>query len=269
MQLKKLCVLAGVLFVCSAVSYAQRVTMLEQGVEAAVSRQAARRSLPTLRDGLRNRWSGRLGPAVVLQSSQRLNRVAPVLNYRAGKLAPVTALEPVVAEYYLETLSKPDIYPYPGQVIHKTLLYMDAGGRVPGSSPTEAMSPEETALLAQLNWVEKLRQLDLLKNWIPMQREREALELRLNDIVQAGYIYQQISRYIPEYANDGQTLNIPSRSPSGWEAALSKWKATHGNDVTPRSAITGNFELPINFNDLTAEEQEEVLLGTYLKIAGK
>ena len=79
-------------------------------------------------------------------------------------------------------------------------------------------------------------------------------------------------KIIPEFASDGMTLNVPTLSTVSWEVKLNEWKkarAAAGLSQTPRSQIAGRYGLPLNFNDLTAQEQAEVLLGTYLRIQDK
>ena len=155
----------------------------------------------------------------------------------------------------------------PSQVVLKVLERVDNGGRISGSSLVR-VTPKENLLIRELNYVEQLRRANLLYILVPMQQQREGLALHLKDFQEQGYIYRQMIKHIPEFAADGTTLNVPTRTHVAWEVALDNWKWAHGN-VFPRAAISGQFGLPINFNDLTPEEQAEVLLGTYLRIKDK
>ncbi len=156
----------------------------------------------------------------------------------------------------------------PVEVVADVLKRVDAGGRVPGSSLVQ-VTPEENVLTQELNYVEQLRRANLLYLVVPMQRTQDVLELHLADLQEKGRIYRQMIARIPEFAHDGLTLNVPTSSHIAWGVELNTWQAARkaaGQSTTPRNMIPGRFGLPINFNDLTKEEQTEVLLGTYLKI---
>ncbi len=154
----------------------------------------------------------------------------------------------------------------PLRVIQEILQYIDEKGRVPGSS-LEQVSVEEDALTQELNFVEQLRQANLLFLLVPMEKTQNLITLYLQDFQEKGHIYRHMIKIIPEFGHDA-TLNVPTRSHVGWKMALDNWKDAH-NNVNPRAAIAGRFGLPVNFNDLTREEQTEVLLGTYLRIKNK
>lgn len=155
----------------------------------------------------------------------------------------------------------------PEQVVLQVLKRLEKGGRIPGSSLAR-VTVEENALTQELNYVEWLRKANLLDIVVPVEHKKETLVLYLKDLQQRGYIYKQMIKIIPEFANDGVTLNVPSYSENTWQAAVSVWSKTHSNKM-PRPIITGRFGLPVNFNDLTPAGKEEVLLGTYLCIKDK
>lgn len=159
----------------------------------------------------------------------------------------------------------------PSEVIMAVLRRVENGGRIPGSSLAQ-VSMQEKVLIHELNYVEQLRRANLLYILVPMQQQQDVLALRLKDFQEQGYIYKQMIKIIPEFANDGVTLNVPTRSADGWEVALNEWKHTRaaaGLSQRPRAWIAGRYGLPVNFNDLTADEKTEVLLGTYLRIKDK
>ena len=156
----------------------------------------------------------------------------------------------------------------PLDVLDRVLKHLDNGGRIPGSSVVN-MDPAEEQLTRELNYVEQLRRANLLYLLIPMKRSQDVVELYMTDFQEKGHIYRQMIERIPEFAHDGLTLNVPTYSHVAWKAELNNWQAARkaaGLSTTPRSKIMGRFGLPVNFNDLTKDEQTEVLLGTYLKI---
>lgn len=156
----------------------------------------------------------------------------------------------------------------PTQVIASVLKYLDQGGRIPGISSIR-VSAEEEQLTRELNYVEQLRRANLLRLVVPLQRTQEAVALHLQDFQEKGYIYQKMIKIIPEFSYNG-TLNVPTRSVLAWQAALDQWQQQRkaaGLSSIPRAVITGRLGLPVNFNDLAPAEQEEVLLGTYLKVS--
>ncbi len=159
----------------------------------------------------------------------------------------------------------------PFEVIKAVLDRIDNGGRIPGSSLVNVDATEDK-LIRELNYVEQLRRANLLHVLIPMEQSQSLLDLYLRDFQSKGHIYQQMIQIIPEFANDGVTLNVPTHSAQSWEVALNEWeqaRAAAGLSQTPRAMITGRMGLPLNFNDLTADEKTEVLLGTYLRIQKK
>ncbi|MBO5911305.1 MAG: hypothetical protein J6Q05_03835 [Elusimicrobiaceae bacterium] len=155
----------------------------------------------------------------------------------------------------------------PIRIIREVLERIERGGRIPGSS-LERVSVEEDALTQELNFVEQLHRANLLYILLPMEQSRSVIDLYLRDFEKKGHIYQQMIKIIPEFAYDGETLNVPTYSHLTWKEALNNWKRAH-NDVNPRATIAGRYGLPVNFNDLTPEEKTEVLLGTYLRIKDK
>ena len=159
----------------------------------------------------------------------------------------------------------------PMETIRAVLIRLGNGGRIPGSSLAE-VDETEAKLVRELIYVAQLRRANLLYILLPMEQRQSLVDLYLRDFEKRGHLYQQMIKIIPEFAADGKTLNVPSHSPNQWSALLDEWKqarAAAGLSQTPRSAIAGRFGLPVNFNDLTAEEQTEVLLGTYLKVKDK
>ena len=156
----------------------------------------------------------------------------------------------------------------PSEVMFAVLSRIEQGGRIPGVSLVQ-MDPLENTLARELNYLEQLRRANLLHLVVPTQKGREWVSHYLETLQEMGYIYQQMIKIIPEFAYDGVTLNVPTYSKATWDRQLQQWqkeRAAAGESQTPRSVIAGRFDLPLNFNDLTAEEQTEVLLGIYLKI---
>ncbi len=166
---------------------------------------------------------------------------------------------------YLRLVGKDMLTPL--QVVELVKAQVAGGARVPGSSTSERVDMTENWLAYELNYLETLRRAKLLS--IAAGKDTDQVVQLLKDFQERGYIYQQMLQTIPEYAHGGLTLNVPSRSRSEWELALEDWvrkRREAGLDTSPRTCVAGRFGLPVNFNDLTAEEQEEVLLGTYLTI---
>lgn len=156
----------------------------------------------------------------------------------------------------------------PIRVIREVLERIEKGERIPGSSPVN-ITDEEYVLTRELNYVEQLRRANLLHVVVPSYQEQSAIAFRLQDFQEEGHIYRQIIQIIPEFANDGVALNVPTRLRWKWETELDNWKQARlaaGLSTVPRTSIAGQWGLPINFNDLTPEEQTEVLLGTYLRV---